>query len=74
MSAIAAMTNDQFKRWQKRMGWSNSETAEELRLNIRQVYHYRSGTSVVPAMAARLCELLELLDDINAQASRKTRQ
>lgn len=53
------MTPTQFKRWQKRMGWSVSRTATELCMQVRQVYCYRSGEVDIPATIERLCVLLE---------------
>lgn len=55
------MTAQQFKRWQKRMKWSVSRAARELRVHERQIYCYRSGHSTMPSMAVRLCQVLEAL-------------
>ena len=54
-----SMTSDQFKRWQKHMGWSNSRAARELCVGERQVCHYRAGDTPVSPMVERLCNLLE---------------
>ena len=53
------MTPTQFRRWQKRMGWSVAQTAQELRLHERQIYSYRSGACAIPPLTELACQLLE---------------
>lgn len=53
------LTPLQFLRWQRRMGWSVTETAAKLGVGERQIYMYRSGKAVVPGAVTLLCEALE---------------
>jgi transcriptional regulator with XRE-family HTH domain len=52
------MTATQFKKWQKRMGWSAAEAARELRCSTRQVSYYRNGKTAVTPQLQLLCELV----------------
>lgn len=54
------MTHLQFKRWQKRLQLSNARAAEQLRVQERQIYNYRSGDNEITPTVERLCELIEL--------------
>lgn len=36
------MTSDEFKAWQKRMGWSSAETARRLGITTDTVSNYRN--------------------------------
>lgn len=53
------MTPTQFKKWQKRMGWSAAEAARGLRCSTRQVSYYRNGKTAVTPQLQLLCELVE---------------
>lgn len=58
---MESYTATQFKRWQRRMNWSVTHTARELRVRERQIYLYRSGVSAVPPVTTRLCKILEAI-------------
>lgn len=51
------MTAQKFSAWQKRMGWSDAETARQLRCHRSQVLRYKQGVKI-PGTVERLCELL----------------
>lgn len=52
-------THEQFKRWQKRMGFSVTQAAHELCLRERQIYLLRSGRSALTPSLTKLCRVLE---------------
>ncbi|HCD17183.1 MAG: XRE family transcriptional regulator [Rhizobiales bacterium TMED83] len=57
------MTPDQFKKWRKHLGWSQSEVAEKLGLKLRMIQYYekgfRKGKSVkIPVAVEMACYVL----------------
>lgn len=51
------MTAQEFATWQERMGWSDAETARQLRCHRSQVLRYKQGVKISGTIE-RLCELL----------------
>jgi hypothetical protein len=63
------MTAQEFAAWQERMGWSDAETARQLRCHRSQVKRYKQGVTI-PGPVERLCELLTAAGPGTAPASR----
>jgi predicted transcriptional regulator len=59
------MNANQFKRWQKAMGWSVTQTARNLHVHERQIYCYRSGQTPVPPAMACLCDMFDRMRQIS---------
>lgn len=45
------MYAEEFKRMQKRLGWTTSQTAHELKVSRYAVMHWRAGRRAVPDIA-----------------------
>lgn len=53
------MTNDEFKEAQIRLGLTNEQAAEALRVSVRTVEKWRQGTRAIPGPTEVVIELLE---------------
>lgn len=51
----------EFRKWQKRMGYTNPKAAQELAVTERMITYYRNGGGQIGAQTARLCELIDQL-------------
>ena len=52
------MTNDELRDWQKRMGWTQVQVANELGLSVATYKRYLSGD--VPKVVELACKYLEI--------------
>lgn len=48
------ITEEDFKRLQAEIGWTNAETAENVGVTLKAVEHWRSGRRGIPEPVARL--------------------
>jgi transcriptional regulator with XRE-family HTH domain len=63
----STMTAAELEAWRGRHGLTKDAAAAKLGISPRQMYHYLSGRHPISESVAKLCEALDLVENLQKQ-------